>query len=74
MEKISESHLLNMVFNDLVNREELLIKKYKSYLEDLKLDKSKNKLLLDLLKDYKQECRGHIDILKDKMIKLNLER
>jgi hypothetical protein len=74
MEKISESHLLNMVFNDLVNREELLIKKYKLYLGDLKLEKPKNKLLLELLKDYKKECTGHIDILKDKMIKLNLER
>ncbi len=72
MKKVSESSYLNQVFYELVEHEELLINKYCFYLDYLKHTKSKNIVIVNLIKEFEKEAQQHIKILKDKMIKLSL--
>lgn len=69
MEKLSQEYILTMVFNESLDREELLKKKYDEYLGEIK-DSS----LKDIIKDFKKNSNEHIKIMKDKMIVLNIKK
>lgn len=68
MEKLSQEYILSIAFNQCIHREELLLKKYEDFEEDIK-----EKELLEALKYYKGMSKDHIKMLKDKMIKLNIQ-
>jgi hypothetical protein len=51
-----------------VEREELLIKKCDDYLKDMK-----NGDISEVLKSFRKNAQEHIRLLKDKMIKLNIQ-
>ena len=59
--------MLNIMFNESIDREQLLLKKY----DDI-FDKIKDKEIKNMLKEFSKNSREHIDILKDKMIALNI--
>lgn len=72
MEELQQEYILSILFKHAVDREDLLVKKYSGYYE--KLDgKNKNMELVNLLKEFEGNAREHINILKDKMIKLNIQ-
>ncbi len=68
MEKLSQEYILSIVFSKSVSREEMLMKKYEYIEKDIK-----DKELVEMLKSHKNICQEHIKMLKDKMIKLNIQ-
>lgn len=68
MQKLSQEYLLDIAFKLSLDREELLIKKYKEYNEQLD-----NKELKSIMKEFKKGSREHVKLIKDMMIKLNLK-
>ncbi|AUG58675.1 MAG TPA: hypothetical protein DCE02_06165 [Ruminiclostridium sp.] len=69
MDKLSQEYMLNIMFNESIDREQLLLKKY----DDI-FDKIKDKEIKNMLKEFSKNSREHIDILKDKMIALNIKK
>ncbi len=63
-----QENVVNMIFKSSLDKEELLIKKYEEYFPEIK-----DKYLKDMLEDFRKEAREHIRLLKDKMIKLNIQ-
>lgn len=68
MERLYQEYILSIKFKQLIEREELLISKYKEY-----ENSAKERELKDLIKEYEQDSQEHIKMLKDKMIKLNVQ-
>ncbi|QZY54574.1 hypothetical protein [Crassaminicella profunda] len=68
MKKVSQEYLLDTAFTFAVEREELLLKKYKEYLE-----KIKNKELKKMIKEFEKNSKEHIKLMKDMMIKINIQ-
>lgn len=68
MKKVPEEYMLTLVFKKSVDREELLCSKYQYYNRHIKSDETK-----DLLNDCEKLSRDHINLLKDEMIKLNIQ-
>ena len=72
MEELRQEYILSILFAHAIRREELSIEKYINYYDHIST-KDKNKELPDLLKEYEKNAREHISLLKDKMIKLNIQ-
>lgn len=68
MKNLSQEYLLDTAFKLSLDREELLIKKYKEYNDQLD-----NKELKSIMKEFKKDSREHVKLIKDMMIKLNLK-
>lgn len=69
MKKMSQQSLMDTKLLMSIEREELLVKKYEEY--DGQLD---NKELKQMIKKFKKTSKEHLGLVKDLMIKLNLER
>jgi len=69
MDKLSQEYILNIIFNESLDREELLLKKYDNIYDNIK-----DKDIKNILKEFTKNSREHIDILKDKMIMLNIKK
>ncbi|MCX7921696.1 MAG: hypothetical protein N3B21_06745 [Clostridia bacterium] len=67
MDKVSEELILKIALSSSVDREVLLIKKYEEYTPSIKSDELK-----EILGELIETSKEHTDILKDKMLKLNL--
>ena len=68
MEKLSQEYILSLLFNRSIEKEELLIKKYAQYYPEIKDTELKG-----TIKEFKKNSSEHITLLKDKMIKLNIQ-
>jgi hypothetical protein len=68
LKKLSQEYILSIKFVKAVEREELLIKKCDDYLKDMK-----NGDISEVLKSFRKNAQEHIRLLKDKMIKLNIQ-
>jgi len=67
MENIVQDSIIKQSFINSIDREELLLKKYdeyNSYFEDNEFK--------ELLKEFQETAREHIDILKHKLQKLDI--
>jgi hypothetical protein len=60
--------MLDMVFRNSLDKEELLLKKYEDYYSMVK-----KKELKEILKEFKKTSQEHIKVMKDKMIKLKIQ-
>ncbi|MFZ5989819.1 MAG: hypothetical protein ACOYWZ_22210 [Bacillota bacterium] len=69
MEKLSQEYILTMVFNESLDREDLLLKKYDEYYAAIK-----DKELKNIIKEFTRNSEEHIKIMKDKMIALNIKK
>lgn len=69
MDKLSQEYILTMVFNESIDREELLLKKYDEYYKNIK-----DSDLKDVIKEFKTNSKEHIKLMKDKMIMLNIKK
>lgn len=72
MEKLRQEYILSILFYHSVEREELMINKYAGYFKN-SVNKKKNSELFSMLKEFENEAREHVTLLKDKMIKLNIQ-
>lgn len=68
MQKVSQKYILDIAIKTTIDREELLIKKIDQYRPDLK-DKDLN----DMIRQFKKVSQEHIKLMKEKMIKLNVQ-
>lgn len=68
LKKVSQEYILTIKFTKAVEREKLLIMKCDGYLESLKRGD-----LTDMVKSFRKNAQEHIRLLKDTMIKLNIQ-
>ncbi|MCT4618864.1 MAG: hypothetical protein N4A62_05695 [Marinisporobacter sp.] len=68
MKKVSQAYLLDTAFILAIDKEELLLKKYKAYLQ-----KVNNKELKKMVKEFEKISKEHIKLMKDMMIKINIQ-
>ncbi|PRX33587.1 hypothetical protein BX659_103114 [Orenia metallireducens] len=68
MQKISQEYVLAIFFTKALNKEKLLIEKYKAYYPNFKDQETK-----DMLKEFNKSAQKHVNIMKDKMIKLGIK-
>lgn len=68
MRRLSQEHLMDTAFTLSLQREELLLKKYSEY-----IDQIENKELKNMVKSFKKVSKEHIKVIKDLMIKLNFK-
>ncbi len=68
MEELQQEYILSIIFTHAVERERLLINKYHA----LAAANKKNAAVRELVKEFEKEAREHVEMLKDKMIKLNI--
>ncbi len=68
MRRLSQEHLMDTAFTLSLQREELLLKKYSEYIEQIE-----NKELKNMVKNFKKVSKEHIKVIKDLMIKLNFK-
>ncbi|TCO74962.1 hypothetical protein [Marinisporobacter balticus] len=68
MRTLSQEYLLDIAFNLAIDQEELLLEKYRDYDHDLD-----NKELKTMMKELKITSKEHIKLMKDLMIKLNIQ-
>lgn len=68
MQEFSQEYVLSIIFRNSINKEELLLKKYENYYGVIK-----NKELKEIVKEFKKTSRNHLNIMKDKMIKLKIQ-
>jgi len=68
MKKLSQEYLMDTAFVLSIEREELLIKKYSRY-----MDQVSDKELKSMIREFKSTSKEHIKLIKDLMIKLNLQ-
>lgn len=68
MQEFSQEYVLSIIFRNSINKEELLLKKYENYYGVIK-----NKELKEIVKEFKKTSREHLNIMKDKMIKLKIQ-
>lgn len=65
MEKLRQEYVISIRFTRAIEREQLLLKKYEDYQKTIKKTQT-----ADMLKEFIENSREHIKLLKDKMIKL----
>ena len=68
LKRVSQEYILTIKFTRAVEREELLVIKCDEYLESLKRGD-----LTDMVKSFRKNAQEHIRLLKDTMIKLNIQ-
>ncbi|MEG6613398.1 hypothetical protein V6C42_11125 [Pseudoclostridium thermosuccinogenes] len=68
MKRIPDEFIISMVFKSAIDREELLIKKYEDYSKNMKSEELK-----EMINEFKSEAQGHISMIKDKIMQLNLQ-
>ncbi|AUS95690.1 hypothetical protein CDQ84_01635 [Clostridium thermosuccinogenes] len=68
MKRIPDEFIISMVFKSAIDREELLIKKYEDYSKNMKSEELK-----EMIDEFKSEAQGHISMIKDKIMQLNLQ-
>jgi hypothetical protein len=68
LKRVSQEYILTIKFTRAVEREELLVIKCDEYLESLKRGD-----LTDMVKRFRKNAQEHIRLLKDTMIKLNIQ-
>lgn len=68
MEELSQEYVMSIIFRNSLDKEELLLKKYEDYYPIIK-----NKELKEIVKEFKKVSREHLNIMKDKMIKLKIQ-
>jgi len=68
MKRIPDEFIISMVFKSAIDREELLIKKYEDYSKNTKSEELK-----EMIDEFKSEAQGHISMIKDKIMQLNLQ-
>lgn len=68
MEELSQEYVMSIIFRNSLDKEELLLKKYENYYSIIK-----NKELKEIVKEFKKVSREHLNIMKDKMIKLKIQ-
>ena len=67
MQKVSQEHLLGLMFLESIEKEELLLKKYDDYTRDVKCRE-----LSDMINEFINDSRNHINMIRDKMAKFNM--
>ena len=72
MEKLRQEYILSILFHHSIEREELMLCKYHAYLKNMD-DRKKNPELYSMLKEFEDDAREHVTLLKDKMIKLSIQ-
>lgn len=68
MEEFSQEYVLSIVFRNSIDKEELLLKKYEEYYDNVK-----NKELKEIIKEFKKTSQEHLKVMKEKMIKLKIQ-
>ena len=68
MEKISQENVMSIIFLQSIEMEELLQSKYDSYYSNIKDKEIKN-----AVDKYRKNSLEHVKMMKDKMIKLNIQ-
>ena len=68
MDSLTQEHLFSMAFNHSIDRENQLISKYTEYFKNVK-----NEEMKDIIRDFEKSSYGHINMLKNKMMRLNLK-
>jgi len=68
MQKVSQGHILSIIFSESIEKEELLLKKYDDYMRDVK-----DRELSDMISEFIDDSRNHIKLMRDKMIKLSIQ-
>lgn len=68
MDKLSQQYIQTVAFRSSIDREELFIRKCQEYYEDFK-----DRELQNMVKEFEKNSMEHIKMLKDKMIKLNIQ-
>ena len=72
MEKLKQEYILSIIFSHSIEREELMLEKYMEYLDNID-DRKKKPELYSMLKEFEDDAREHVTLLKDKMIKLGIQ-
>ena len=72
MEKLKQEYILSILFSHSIEREELMLVKYREYLDNID-DRKKKQELYSMLKEFEDDAREHVTLLKDKMIKLGIQ-
>ncbi len=67
MEELSQEYILSYVFKESIDREQLLLKKYDEYYET-----TRDKELKGVIRELREQSEEHVNLLKDKMIKLKI--
>lgn len=68
MKELTQEHIFSIAFRNSLDREQQLISKYQKYLNETKNEDVKN-----MMKEFEKKSNEHIFLLKDKMLKLNLQ-
>jgi hypothetical protein len=68
MEEFSQEYVLSIVFRNSIDKEELLLKKYEEYYDNIK-----NKEFKETIKEFKKTSQEHLKVMKEKMIKLKIQ-
>lgn len=68
MKKLSQEQLMDVSFTLSIDREEILLKKYQDC-----MGRINTKEIKDIIKEFKKTSREHIKLIKDLMIKVNLQ-
>lgn len=68
MDKLSQEYILSIAFKQSIDREELLLRKYDDYFPDIK-----DREIKETIEKFRKNSHEHIKLLKDKMIKLNIQ-
>lgn len=68
MEQLQQEYILSILFTHAIERESLLIEKYRGFITA----NSKNETIRELLEEFEKEAKEHLKMLKEKMIKLNI--
>ncbi len=69
MEKLSQEYFMRFSFSNSIEKEELTLKKYHEYLSQIK-----DTELKELIKEFIKTSMEHIELLKEKRLKLNYEK
>ncbi|WP_432405308.1 hypothetical protein [Wukongibacter sp. M2B1] len=68
MKQLSQEYIMDTAFVLSIEREELLQKKYLQYINEID-----NKEIKNIVKELRKISREHVNLIKDLMIKLNLQ-
>lgn len=67
MDKAPQDNIIKSIFDESIEREELLLKKYSDLTPYLKNSEYK-----EIFNDFKKVSKEHLKLVKDKMIKLRI--
>ena len=69
MEKLSQEYFLRFSFSNSIEKEEQILKKYAEYYNLIQDDE-----LEEIIKEFMKTSREHIELLKEKRLKINYEK